>query len=187
MRKVFIVCIICCISILFTSCGTYTGSAEDYGDFRGRGCGSEFWIFPESISESAEDVKYIFDFKDGLLTPECQVYLELKLPEDEFKAELERIRSIKGELYEIKYDTENYIYPAYVTIEGYYRCYEYVLIDEERCRFIYIFTEWLTETNDIKFDISYLPENWNVYPDYENEFNVYFEDIQITNTVEFAE
>lgn len=164
------------IIMLFASCRVATNKITDYGEFHNYSCFSEFWIFPKLIPESAENVKYVFDIYEGLLTPECQVFLEITLPDEEYNKELERIMNVSGELYKIKLDTENYRYPAYVAIDGYNHCYEYVLVDEDQRRFVYVYTEWITNQKNIKFNTEYLPIFWNSTPD-GNNFCIYFENI----------
>ena len=101
---------------------------------------------------------------------------EITLPDEEYNKELERIMNVSGELYKIKLDTENYRYPAYVAIDGYNHCYEYVLVDEDQRRFVYVYTEWITNQKNIKFNTEYLPIFWNSTPD-GNNFCIYFENI----------
>ena len=61
-----------------------------------------------------------------------------------------------GETKTVHFDETSFVFPAYVTIEGYDFCYEYALVDEINSAIIYIYS-MNTIKDDIHFDELYLP------------------------------
>ncbi len=121
-------------------------------------------IFPAEVPSSATEVTYRYKYQSGYNRPMCQIYLQCKLEQQEFASEVERLRAISyttiaGETNLVQYDTENFSYPAYVTMLGYDFAYEYALVMEESQTIVYIFT-MNTISKNVKFDESYLPEDF---------------------------
>ena len=161
MKHIILSICIIVISLSATACSVFTEvktDIETYGAFFERaGSVSEYWVFPERIPEEATDVKYECRWNDAsLIDPMIQIYLEYKLDEDTYAAEIERIKNIRGNEEVIQFDKENFHYPAYVTINGCDFKYEYVLMDEESNRLIYVHM-WHQYMRDICFDKEYLP------------------------------
>lgn len=141
-----------------------TDDIADYGQWDLSDEYTKLSIFPAEVPASATEVSYRYKYQSGYNRPMCQIYLECKLPQAEFDAEVERLRAISytttaGETNLVQYDTENFSYPAYVTMLGYDFAYEYALVMEQTQTIAYIFTMNTLE-NDVKFDESYLPEDF---------------------------
>ncbi len=150
-----------------------TSDIKDYGvfeDFKGY---SNLYIFPIKMPESAQIDSYYYYQRDTFLDPTCQIYLEYSLSKEDFDAEVLRISKITEWNNSIVYDTENFLYPAYVTIFNNDHCYEYTLIDEEEHKIICVFTQFI-ESNRVKFDKKYLPKNFEHDKSSEG-FNIYYD------------
>lgn len=137
---------------------------QKYGQFEDVSGYSTLEIFPQNIQTSV--IKdYYYNYQDTIFDPTCQIYLSCTYDDSKYEAELQRLsrisRTYKVKTQNIMYDTENYKYPAYVTIDADNHCYEYALIPGDN-QIIYIFLEFIRKEN-IKFDLQYLPQN------YENE------------------
>jgi len=175
MKKGLILLIVFSILLSLSACSPYKNSdVSKYGEFRDyskySSGSSDYIVFPESIPESAENVKYYFSHVEELLDPAIQLYLEYELSKEDYDAEVQRLKDIKGyhaetnaytnEKKPIKYDDKNYIFPAYVSIDAYDFSFEYVLMDEGQNRLIYIYTHHISSESQIKFDTSYLRKDW---------------------------
>lgn len=153
--------------ILLSACSVISDDIKNYGSFRNylpAGQDIAYVIFPESIPNSAKNTEYVFEYKETLLDPEIQLYLEYELSKKDYDKEIERIKSINNRR-KIKYDfsEENYIYPAYIAVENYDNGFEYVMLDEENYRLIYVYLKFYNDKKQIRFDLSYLPKNWIPY------------------------
>jgi beta-lactamase regulating signal transducer with metallopeptidase domain len=137
---------------------------KDYGKFEDLRGYSSLDIFPKNLPSSMID-EYYYTYQDTLFDPTCQIYLSCSYDKSGYEAELKRLsqisKSYKGNIQKVLYDTDNYNYPAYVTIDGNNHCYEYALLTGEN-KITYIFLDFIDEKN-LKFDLQYLPKN------YENE------------------
>jgi hypothetical protein len=121
------------------------------------------------------------DLRDTLFDPTCQIYLEYSLSKADFEAEVSRLSKISGrfehEQYkdivnEIVYDTEHFMYPAYVTIFNNNYCYEYALLDKKENKIICVFTQFI-KPNDVIFDKKYLPTSFGDAKS-SRGFNIYY-------------
>lgn len=171
---------------------TKTSNINDYGTFKNFKGYSNLYIFPKEMSDSAKIESYYYYHRDTIFDATCQIYLEYSLPKEEFDAEVSRLSKI-SERYEntnyinadnkIVYDTNNFIYPAYVAIFNNNHCYEYALLNEEESKIICVFTQFI-KPDDVKFDKKYLPlnfedgksdESFNIYYTYSKDGSGYFE------------
>ncbi|KUO76404.1 MAG: hypothetical protein APF77_06815 [Clostridia bacterium BRH_c25] len=142
-----------------------TSDVKDYGvfeDFKGY---SNLYIFPKKIPDSERIDSYYYYQRDTLFDPTCQIYLEYSLSKADFEAEVSRLSKIseKFELEQYKdivnkivYDTEHFMYPAYVTIFNNNNCYEYALINNEENKIICVYTQFI-KPHKVIFDKKYLP------------------------------
>ena len=184
MKKFLLLLMACLLLVSLSACSPYKNSdVSKYGEFRDyskySSGSSDYLVFPDSIPESAENVKYYFEHVEEFIDPAIQVYLEYELSKEDYDAEVQRLKNIKGynantndytdEKNAIKYADTNYIFPAYVSIDAYDFSFEYVLMDAEQNRLIYIYTHHIFSESQIKFDTSYLRDNWailnNLSPD----------------------
>lgn len=158
-----------------------TSNMKDYGSFKDFKGYSNLYIFPNEIPKSAEVDSYYYYQRDTLFDPTCQIYLEYSLSKTDFDAEVLRLSKIseryknenyKDKINNIVYDTKNFIYPAYVTIFNQNHCYEYALLNNEECKIIYVFTQFI-ELNNVKFDKKYLPVDFGKEKS-STGFNIYY-------------
>lgn len=159
------------IAVIFVFTKSMVGdvdvSTDDIADYGKWDLSKEYTnlsIFPAEVPTSATEVTYRYKYQSGYNRPMCQIYLQCQLDQQEFASEVERLRAISyttnaGETNLVKYDTENFSYPAYVTMLGYDFAYEYALVMDESQTIVYIFTMNILD-NDVKFDESYLPEDF---------------------------
>lgn len=191
MKKGLLLLIVFSMLISLSACSPYKNSdVSKYGEFRDyskySSGSSDYLVFPESIPESAENVKYYFEHVEEILDPAIQLYLEYELSKEDYDAEIQRLKNIKGynantndytdEKNAIKYDDTNYIFPAYVSINDSFDCsFEYVLMDEEQNRLIYIYMTHIDSKSRIKFDTSYLSKEWehSLWSESENSHDIY--------------
>jgi len=134
---------------------------KDYGNWALPEKYSERLIFPGEIPDTATEIVYYYKYQDGWGRPMCQIFLQCRLAETEFNAEVSRLGQISSvvgdEQLTVKYDVESFLYPAYVTIEGYDFCYEYALINEVDREIIYAYA-MNTMYRDMGYDRKYLPD-----------------------------
>jgi hypothetical protein len=162
------ICFILIFTMIFLSgCSVKSSDIKDYGVFRNylpSGQDSAYTVFPKSIPSSAENIDYVFEYKETLLDPEIQLYLEYELSSEDYYQEIERIKKVKVKK-SVKEDfsKSNYMYPTYVAVENYDSGFEYVMLDEEKYRLIYVYLKFYNDKKQIQFDLSYLPNSWVEY------------------------
>ena len=150
---------------------------EEYG-FNGFKGYSNLDVFPDNIPDDGTDAQYYYEYKDGIFDPYYQIYLKCTYVTPKYFDEVRRLKRIKedyqGTIQKIRYNTEDFEYPAYVAIYGYDGCYEYALLDEDNQTIMYIFTQW-AKSDDIKFEKAYLPHDFML--DTEHTFSIYMFDL----------
>ena len=87
--------------------------------------------------------------------------LSIKYDQASFNNEINRLSAIVGKE-KIVYDTQNFIYPAYVSILGHHKTNQYVLIDEENSTLHYIYLQFC-----LKEDLKKIPEDFLPFGYYE--------------------
>lgn len=146
---------------------------QNYG-FEGFKGYSNLNIFPEEISDNASAIQYLNEYEDQLFDPYYQIYLSCTYTQEHYLDEIERLSEIqeeyKGEVHDVKYNTNDFIFPAYVSIFADDHCYEYALVDSDNLTIHYVYTQFAKE-KDIKFDLEYLPVNYMEESD--NGFSIY--------------
>ena len=104
------------------------------------------YLFPDN-ADKTEDAEYEAYFSYGLLDTDSYMVLEATYSAEEFDIEVQRLADIScstaydGETYtqDVVYDTDSYLYPAYVAVDGYASEYEYALINESQHKITYIY------------------------------------------------
>ena len=185
MKKILYSILIITITIVLSSCSRLIQKEDDitkYGEFFGRaGSISEYLVFPKQIPESATNITYKSLWNDiSLIDPTIQIYLEYELNEEDYAAEIQRISEARLEegIYQVWEDKENFIYPAYVATDGYSNEYEYVLMDDENHRLIYVYL-WHELRVNIKFNKKYLPDYFGKPRNDEEKRSIYWlEDLE---------
>lgn len=116
---------------------------------------SKLVIFPDKIDE-----KNVIDFQylkeDGLFDGAYLFYLAIDYDKDLFLKEANRIK----ELHTI-YDDTVLSFPTYLTILDGYGTYEYVILDEEDDKIIYIFNQ-LLDWSKTKIEKDYILQEENI-------------------------
>ncbi len=139
--------------------GYFTNDIAEYGEFDGHYEYEEgdrwtgLFLFPETLSENATEVEYCYYSHPMFLDSGYEIYLDATYPKMEFDAEVQRLKEIsctvtlnqKGESVtnRVQYVEGQCPYPAYVTICDYGGVYEYALVDEENCRIIYVYMQYV--------------------------------------------
>ena len=129
MKKV--ICLVLIFTVfLLSACSVKSNDIQTYGSFRKylpAGQDIAYAIFPENIPFSAENINYIFEYKETLLDPEIQLYLEYELSTEDYYKEIERIKEVKiKQTVKPDFSKSNYLYPTYVAVENYDSGFEYV-------------------------------------------------------------
>ena len=98
------------------------------------------------------------------------------MSKDKFESEKERLSKISDkyeeEIQEIIYDTDNFNYPAYVTVYHFDGGYEYALLEEEEKTIYYIHLRFVPE-EDIAFEEKLLPKNYDYLSESTDEMSMY--------------
>ncbi len=149
-----------------------TTEIAEYGDFKGFHGYSKLDVFPKQIDEFMEGQEYYYYYADTFLDSTAQIYLECSYDKAGYDEETERLSEIqeeyRGNVQSIVYDTESFMYPAYVAIDADNHCYEYALLLGDY-RIAYVFLQFIEE-DKVVFPIEYLPER---YEQRENGYSIY--------------
>ncbi|HEY2420579.1 MAG TPA: hypothetical protein VGI04_04160 [Neobacillus sp.] len=145
---------------------------------------SPLLVFPKTIPKNAKANGYYYS---QTLLPfggaNYQIFLNITLPNDEYKSEVDRLSNIKKgtkvEMYDgkptlkdIKLDKSQFIYPAYVAMLGYDGTSEYALLNDKEHKIIYVFIQ-IVYKKDIKFDKKYIPRGYKSVGDCNESYNIY--------------
>lgn len=136
---------------------TYDGELED--------------LFPESV-DNLEVKDFYCEWELGIVgSADVEIHLAVEYPDDELKTETQRLESLAdGKLI---YDTENFSYPAYVSVLGYMNTSIYALVDEDSSTVHYVFLQLLNEER-IDMDKELLPKGYSGFGDVQGTtYNVY--------------
>jgi hypothetical protein len=160
---------------------TVTHNAADYGNFEDFKGYSNLYVFPARLPASMQIQNYYYFYQDTFLDPTYQIYLEYTLSDADYQAEVQRLASITeqhgSETHPIVYDTQNFSYPAYVTVFENNLTYEYALLIENQRKIVCVFSQFVNR-NDIKFDPAYLPRKFKSAGDSgsttQGGFNIYY-------------
>lgn len=148
---------------------------DKYGEWEKSGIHSPLKIFPEKVVNK-EKAEYFYGREKGLQNDKVQIYLKCTYSQEQFQEEVERISEIgdtyEGENYHIRYDKDNFKFPAYVAIYGADEQFEYALVDGKNLTIYYVYLQLILE-DEIEFDKEVLPkggldisETSNIYVDF---------------------
>lgn len=143
---------------IITGESSYEEALSKYDNLR-----TGFIVFPEEISDNAQNVEFYFQYQDTWNTPTCQVYLQCTYNDEEYEKELERLDSTKKVygtdekklLYE---ESGKFGYPVYLAIDGVWSAYEYALLTGDD-QITYVYLSFVHE-DKVRMDHSYLPEDY---------------------------
>lgn len=111
---------------------------------------SNLSIFP-SNKDILKDAEFNSLFRSDLFDSDGYILLIAKYNKEDFENEIARLNKISMKVYKnckknskaytnyIRYDTESYSLPAYVTIDGFGKNYEYALIDTTNFEITYVY------------------------------------------------
>lgn len=140
---------------------------------------SNLSIFPNEIKAIVNNIEFESNLTIGLFDTEGYIYMKNKLSDNEFQEEIKRLSNIsititnfdnKKYTNKILYDKDSYIYPAYVSSDGFDSVYEYALINEKENTIIYLYISY-PNVKTLKYK-KYLKKDLKVYLD-ENTLNKY--------------
>ena len=160
-----------------TSCEGAPYQAEGVGQYdlaaiRARYAGnldSSLAVFPSCETLAKADATYLANLQSGLFDTNAEIFLDCVYSDEEtYLAEVDRLSSLfmtisfREERYTnyVLYDETSYLYPAYVTIDGFGHTYEYALLIAERQEIVYLYLSYPGEAqfsrygNYIKIDRS---------------------------------
>lgn len=124
-----------------------------------------FFIFPETIPSSAfeqdEKPDFYYSYQDTWDDPTCEVYLKCRYSDDDYKAEIDRIKK------EYKFnkkvfldDSKRFDYPTYLAINHHDFSYEYAM-DLGNNSIVYIYTAFKSSLKSLKkIPEEYLPDDF---------------------------
>ncbi len=132
---------------------------------------SNLSVFPDDKSKLIE-ATFSSTLQTNLFDTDGYILLDAKYKEDDFNAEIERLRNLSliisngcndSSVYlnKIIYDESSYKYPAYITIDGFGDTYEYALIDADNLKIIYIYLSYPNLSN--KKYYQYLKKDKSIY------------------------
>lgn len=143
---------------------------------------SNLSIFPDKMTSDMKNVEFESSMSVGLLDTDGYIYLKYQLEEEAFHKEINRIKQIevtitnhnnKKYTNHILYDAKSFIYPAYITADGFGNVYEYALINESEKEIIYIYISY-PNIKTFKY-LKYLKKDLTSYIDYNtlDKFTIY--------------
>lgn len=117
---------------------------------------ADFELLPDN-KDAITDSSYVSTLNTTFNGTQGFIILRAKYDEEDYKSELERIKSFSPSL-----DEESYEYPAYVLLDGKDKTYEYALIDEDKMAISYVI---LVDPNiaEMKSYKEFLKLNKNLY------------------------
>ena len=137
-----------------------------YGDTSYYRTYSSLELFPDksegAVKEGQLKKNYIY-YADTIFDPTVVLYAEYQYEEDEYWAEVERLKAAQSEYgsetLTAQYNEENFTMPSYVTMNDINECYEYALLEEDTFTIRYVYLQFANKwfTN---FSKEYLPENF---------------------------
>lgn len=147
-----------------------TIDTADYGIHEGHIAGekqdlfSGLYIFPERISENAGEVTFYYSCEGAGLDNAYQQFLKCTYSEEEYKAEIARLKNIKCEIPSrkgpvinaVEYSDTKFSAPAYITAFASHDTYEYALCYDDDKTIVYVFLQAI-ENKDVVFGKEYLP------------------------------
>lgn len=139
---------------------------------------SGLFIFPDDVKvDNVKEFKYLT--RDDLFNGSYLFFLVQKYSNEEYSAEVERLKNVKAEFPE---SVKNPLYiknenPTYITIFDGNGSYEYALLDAENKTIVYVFNQ-LFEWDDVNLDENYMLKNYSVSTNDKdtnrNGYNMYY-------------
>lgn len=182
MKRTVISLIICALLVL-SCCGCSKGSFghEIYDDIKDyskifeltelRYDEDAFEIFPKD-AEGLDVSHFYCEWNLGAVgSAEAQICLSVRYDKEDLNAEIERLKSLGGG--NMVFDTDNFQYPAYVSVLGYMNTNYYALVDKDNSCVHYILLQ-IINAGDVGFDKNYLPNGYGELGAVDNiSYNIY--------------
>jgi len=140
------------------------GIHEGHIDGEKEGLRGGLYIFPKEISIDAKDVSFLYSCGGGGFATDYQQFLKCTYSDEEYRAEINRLKNIKCEINtkngavinHAEYSNTKFNYPAYITVYGSGKTYEYALCNEDTKTIIYVYLQIITN-DKVAFTKEYLP------------------------------
>ena len=165
-------------SFFFGPAPTIYEDAKDYGKCWEKPIHSGLLLFPDKINSAATDTEFYYYWRDTFNFPIAQIHLSCTYEPEDYAQEITRLQSVRKQIGthmgQVYFDScQDFSYPAYVAVSG-NNIWEYALILEESRTIHYIFTEYCS-SEDVHFDKSYLPRNFDDHSrlSFGKEFSIY--------------
>ncbi len=150
--------------------GYATIDTDNYGIYEGhieaesQDLFSGLYIFPKLISENVSDVYYFYSCQGGGFDNSYQQFLKCTYTEEEYNAEINRLKSIKCEIplrsgpvvNTVEYSDTKFSSPAYITAYGSHSMFEYALCNDAEKTIVYVYLQ-LIANDDVAFSKDFLP------------------------------
>lgn len=147
--------------------------------FAEQGVRTGYISFPETIPDSATDVKYYHIYMDNLFSPTVQTFLQCTYDDATYEKEIDRLENTSktygNRVCRLLRDEEHkFAYPAYIAVENAASTYEYALLTGEN-QITYIFTMY-GDAHKVKFDQKYLPTDYMTTKDksFTSGYSIYY-------------
>lgn len=115
--------------------------------------------FIPHVTKDAKVVEYYNEYGDIFLAYKILTLLSVQYTEAEFDMEISRLSSLKFDDVTLRYDTENFNYPAIVAALGESSSSEYILIDRRNLTLHYVYAQFVKE-KDWAINRDYLPHGY---------------------------
>ena len=114
--------------------------------------GSDLSVFPDELPPEEGAVTYEAILGEGVFDTDGRIVLRCVWDPASYEREVRRLGALSatieydGERWtnRVRYDTESYCLPAYVTVDGFDSTYEYALLDEEEHAIVYLYLSYPT-------------------------------------------
>ncbi len=130
-------------------------------------------LFPKDVTNlSVQD--FYFEWELGIVgSADVEMYLAVSYNEQEFNEEISRLKSLADG--KVKFDTENFEYPAYVTVLGHDQTSVYALVEQDKLTIHYVMLQLLNERR-IDIGDELLPDGYCEFGEVlGNDYNTYEE------------
>ncbi len=150
--------------------GYATIDTDNYGIYEGhieaerQDLFSGLYIFPEQISENASVIDYFYSCEGGGLDNTYQQFLKCGYSEEEYSAEINRLKNIKCDIparngpvvNAVEYSDTKFISPAYIAAYASHGMFEYALCNDADKTIVYVYLQ-LIGNDEVVFSNEYLP------------------------------
>lgn len=181
MKRIFAVVLIIAVCVGCTGCSLeehhqYT-SVEDYNKFfqltEIRFREDAYELFPKTLDGLQVNTFYS-EWERGMIgSASVEFQLSVTYDKTAFEKEVERLKTCGNN--KVVYDTNRFVFPAYVLMLGYMNTSYYALVDEENCQVHYLLLQ-IINVEDMNINKTFLPKGYGELGQVADaEFSVYEE------------